>query len=124
MGQQTRENLQKNIEKQMEAQREKNKELEKKLNQEGELRKDTNIKGTELSREDLLRQYKELKAKNDHLKNEMSQYKRCDPERFEAQKEDIKKSFAACNRWVDNGYELSSWVRKKNAGVSQEQLER
>lgn len=124
MGLQTRENLLKNIDNQMEAQKKKNEELRERLGQEQEQRTAGGVEGTDQDRSQLLQRYRELKSKNESLKKDMSQYKRCDPDRFETQKTEIKKSFDACNRWVDNLFEVNSWIRKKNPALSQPDLEK
>ena len=65
-------------------------------------------------REKLLERYKMLKMENDALKKEMKQYEKCDPKTVEEVKKQTTVCKTACDRWVDNCYEVESWIKKNN----------
>ena len=64
-------------------------------------------------RKELLALYQKLKAQNTELKREASQYERCAPERVEEMKVNTKICKQACDRWVDNIYCVTDWIKKK-----------
>jgi hypothetical protein len=67
---------------------------------------------------------KELKAENDLLKKDMSQYEKCDPARLEEMKSDTKICKEACDRWVDNIFIVQDFIKKSNPSVTNEDLEK
>ncbi len=52
----------------------------------------------------------------------MKQFERCDPERHEELKSQIKICKEACDRWVDNIFITTSYIKKGNPSMTQENL--
>jgi thiamine kinase-like enzyme len=91
--------------------------LETKITQEKEKR-ETN--GSD--REKLMEKYKELKLQNESLKKEMKQFEKCDPARVDEIRSKTVICKQACDRWVDNIFEIESWMKKQNPGITSEDL--
>ena len=73
-------------------------------------------------REKLVAEYNALKARNKELKDDLRQYEKCDPKKLEELKAKTKVCKDAANRWTDNLYEIESWMKKTNPGLSAEEL--
>lgn len=110
-----------NTEAQIEAQKKKIEDLKASLKKEKKVRGEEGLEG--MSRAELLERYEAARKKNEGLNKEMGKYHRLDPDRFELQKKAMKQSFDACNRWVDNLFILTAYIRKKNPSLSSAQLE-
>ena len=52
----------------------------------------------------------------------MKAYERCDPERLELIKAESKVAKEACIRWVDNCWEVESWLKKNNQSITGDQM--
>ena len=53
----------------------------------------------------------------------MKQFERCDPARLDLIKAESKIAKAACDRWVDNLFVVTDWMKKGNSGLQMDQLE-
>ena len=54
----------------------------------------------------------------------MQQYKECDPARLDLIKANTKICKDACDRWVDNLFQTSDWIKKKNPAITNQDLEK
>ena len=52
----------------------------------------------------------------------MKQFERCDPAKLEAVRAETQICKAACDRWVDNCWEVESWLKKNNASMTSEMM--
>lgn len=60
----------------------------------------------------------ELKKENESLNKEMQQYEECDPARLDTIRINTKICKVACDRWVDNLYQIEDWIKKQRPGIS------
>ena len=94
-----------------------------KLEQQIEEEKASRAAATEgQSREELITEHKGLAATNKQLREEIRQYEKCDPAKLEEVKQKVKTCKDAGCRWTDNLFELESWMKKNNPGLSSEEL--
>ena len=120
MGFQSRQNLVNNITKQIEEATAKKAEYVEKI-EEAKASRAADVTGGD-DRDKLQEMYKELKLKNQELKKEMKQYERCDPDQIAKVKTETEIAKAACNRWVDNCFEIESWMKKNNQSITSDQM--
>lgn len=69
-----------------------------------------------------MEKYKELKLQNESLKKEMKQFEKCDPARVDEIRSKITICKASCDRWVDNIFQVISWMTKQNPGITASDL--
>ena len=84
--------------------------MQQRLEEEKEARAAENPDG--VTREALITEYKEKAAAGHHLKEEIRQYEKCDPEKLELIKKKVQTCKEASVRWTDNLFELESWMKK------------
>ena len=56
------------------------------------------------------------------LQESIRQYEKCDPAKLELLKNRVQVCRDASIRWTDNLYEMESWMKKNNPGVTSEEL--
>jgi hypothetical protein len=49
-------------------------------------------------------------------------FEKCDPKKLEEIRKKQKTAKDAANRWTDNLYEMESWMKKQNPGLSSDEL--
>ena len=70
----------------------------------------------------MIAEHRELTVKKKQLGEEIKHFEKCDPVRLEEVKKQVKTCKEASVRWTDNLFEMESWIKKSNPGVSTAEL--
>ena len=70
----------------------------------------------------MLKELNELRKENQELGKKLQVYEKCDPKKMEELKQKVKLAKEGANRWTDNLYEMESWMKKQNPGISGDEL--
>ena len=76
-----------------------------------------------VSREGLLAEFSELKAKGKQIQDEIKKYERCDPTKLNNIKAKVKTCKEAAIRWTDNLFEMESYMKKTNPSITRGDIE-
>lgn len=58
------------------------------------------------------------------MDSELIKFANCDPKILEILDSDTAIAKSSANRWTDNCFLVSQWIREKKPGVTQEELEK
>ena len=72
----------------------------------------------EASREQLITEYAAIKKENREVNEKLKMFEKCDPAKFEELKQKTKVCKDSTTRWTDNLFELESWMKKTNPGLT------
>ena len=119
-GFQTRKNLIGNMDKHISENEEAIAKIKEQIQAEREKRAAAPEEGP--SRQDLQEESKELTVKKKEITEGLRIYETCDPVKLERIRKKVKTCKEAANRWTDNLFEIESWIKKQQPGVSQGEL--
>ena len=68
-------------------------------------------------------EYQQLKSQNSKLQEGIKKFERCDPEKLNETRAQVKSCKEAAIRWTDNLFEIESYMKKNNPSLTKTELE-